>query len=100
VLELASRQLLGWSMGPCHDAELVGAALDAAVATRGRTQMDATIFHTDRGAEYTSRACIDARARLGLRQSTGGPGSAGTAMILGSCLGRPDPAMTGLVPWR
>jgi transposase InsO family protein len=71
VLELASRQLLGWSMGPCHDAELVGAALDAAVATRGRTRMDATSFHTDRGAEYTSRACIDAGARLGLRQSMG-----------------------------
>ena len=71
VLELASRQLLGWSMGPCHDAELVCDALDAAVATRGCTRMDATIFHTDRGAEYTSRACIDACARLGLRQSMG-----------------------------
>jgi transposase InsO family protein len=71
VLELASRQLLGWSMGPCHGAELVCDALDAAVATRGRTRMDATIFHTDRGAEYTSRACIDACARLGLRQSMG-----------------------------
>jgi transposase InsO family protein len=71
VLELASRQLLGWSMGPYHDAELVCDALDAAVATRGCTRMDATIFHTDRGAEYTSRACIDACARLGLRQSMG-----------------------------
>ncbi len=71
VLELASRQLLGWSMGPCHDAELVCDALDAAVATRGRTRMDATIFHTDRGAEYTSRACSDACVRLGLRQSMG-----------------------------
>ena len=28
VLELASRQLLGWSMGPCHEAELVCDALD------------------------------------------------------------------------
>jgi len=34
-------------MGPCHDAELVGDALDAAVATRGCTRMDATIFHSD-----------------------------------------------------
>jgi len=75
VLELASRNLLGWSMGDHHDARLVTGALDAAVATRGRVQMDATVFHTDRGAEYTSSACIDACARLGLRQSMGRTGS-------------------------
>jgi putative transposase len=51
VLELASRQLLGWSMGDHHDARLVCDALQAAVATRGRQRMDATIFHTDRGSE-------------------------------------------------
>ena len=75
VLDLASRHLLGWSMGEAHDAALVTSALDAAVATRGRQRMDATIFHTDRGAEYTSAACADACARLGLRQSMGRTGS-------------------------
>jgi putative transposase len=44
VLDLASRHLVGWSMGHHHDAGLVGDALQAAVATRGRAQMDATIF--------------------------------------------------------
>jgi transposase InsO family protein len=48
VLDLASRHLLGWSMGPHHDARLVTRALDAAVATRGRARMPATIFHPDR----------------------------------------------------
>ena len=75
VLELASRHLLGWSMGDHHDAGLVVGALDAAVATRGRHRMDGTIFHTDRGGEYTSAACIDVCERLGLRRSMGRTGS-------------------------
>jgi putative transposase len=72
-----------WHRGTCwatrwanhHDAGLVCDALQAAAATRGRAWMDGTIFHTDRGAEYRSRACIDACGRLGLRQSMGRTGS-------------------------
>jgi putative transposase len=75
VLDLASRHLLGWSMGAHHDTGLVGDALDAAVATRGRRRMDGTIFHSDRGSEYTSAACIDTCQRLGLRRSMGHTGS-------------------------
>jgi transposase InsO family protein len=75
VIDLASRHLLGWSMSSHHDARLVTAALDAAVTTRGRQRMDGTIFHSDRGAEYTSAAYIDACARLGLRRSMGRTGS-------------------------
>ena len=75
VLDLASRHLLGWSMDECHDAGLVVGALEAAVATRGRRRMDRTIFHSDRGAEYTSAACIEVCERLGLRQSMGRTGS-------------------------
>jgi len=75
VLDLSSRHLLGWSMGTRHDAGLVTDALEAAVATRGGGQMPATIFNTDRGAEYTSAACIDACTRLGLRRSMGRTGS-------------------------
>jgi putative transposase len=78
VLDLASRRLLGWSMGNHHDAALVTAALAAAVAARGRRRMDATIFHTDRGGEpgeYTATACVDACERLGLRRSLGRTGS-------------------------
>jgi transposase InsO family protein len=55
VVELASRHLLGWSMGARHDAGLVTDALQAAVATRGRSRMDSTIFHTD--SEYVGAGC-------------------------------------------
>jgi len=75
VLDLASRRLLGYSMGTHHDAQLVCDALQAAVATRGQQRMPDTIFHTDRGAEYTSAACIDACTRLGLRRSMSRTGS-------------------------
>ena len=75
VLDLASSNLLGWSMGQHHNAGLVGDALDAAVATRGRARMDGKIFHTDRGSEYTSTACIEICERLGLRRSMGRTGS-------------------------
>jgi putative transposase len=75
VLDLASRHLLGYSMGTHHDAVLVCDALDAAAATRGRARLDGTIFHTDRGAEYTSTACADACMRLGLRRSMSRTGS-------------------------
>jgi putative transposase len=75
VIDLASRHLLGYAMGAHHDAALVTGALDAAVATRGRTHMPDTIFHSDRGAEYSSSACIQACERLGLRRSMSRTGS-------------------------
>jgi putative transposase len=75
VIDLASRHLLGWSMSDHHDARLVTDALDAAVTTRGGQRLDGTIFHSDRGAEYTSAASIDACTRLGLRRSMSRTGS-------------------------
>jgi putative transposase len=75
VIDLASRRLLGYSMGIHHDAALVVGALDAAVATHGRQPMPDTIFHTSRGSEYASGACVAACERLGLRRSMGRTGS-------------------------
>jgi putative transposase len=74
VIDLASRRLLGWSMSERHDADLVISAVEAAVATRGRARMADTIFHSDRGSEYTSKAFGDACERPRLRQSMGRTG--------------------------
>jgi putative transposase len=75
VIDLASRRLLGWSMGERHDATLVVDALQMAVAARGRRRMAGTIFHHDRGSEYTSGAFRAACRRLGVTQSAGRTGS-------------------------
>jgi putative transposase len=75
VIDLASRRLIGWSMGDRHDASLVVDALQMAVAARGRTTMNGTIFHHDRGAEYTSTAFRTACRRLKVTQSAGRTGS-------------------------
>ena len=75
MIDLASRRLIGWSMGTRHDATLVVDALKMAVASRGRRKMDGTIFHHDRGSEYTSDAFRTACADLGVTQSAGRTGS-------------------------
>jgi putative transposase len=75
VIDLASRHLVGYSMGRHHDAALVVGALQAAVTTRGQARLPDTIFHSDRGAEYSSSACVQACQRLGLRRSMSRTGS-------------------------
>jgi putative transposase len=75
VIDLASRHLLGYSMSTHHDTQMVCDALQAAVVTRGRSRMPDTIFHTDRGAEYTSSGCIQTCQRLGLVRSMSRTGS-------------------------
>ena len=86
VIDVASRRMLGWSMGEHHDADLVIAALEAAAAAPGRRQMAGTIFHHDRGSEYTSKAFRRACRRLGVRQSSGAdrvvPGQRGGRVLV------------------
>ena len=75
VIDLFSRRLLGYALSEHHDAQLVAAALQMAVATRGG-DVGGVIFHSDRGSEYTSALFNDLCARLGVVQSMGRVGSA------------------------
>jgi transposase InsO family protein len=70
--------LLGWSMRDHHHAALVTGALDAAVAAGGHQRMPDTIFHTDRGADYPSSACVATCARLGCDAPWAAPERAST----------------------
>jgi len=75
VLDVASRRVLGFTLGERHDAQLAYGALAMAVAVRGG-QVPGVVFHTDQGSGYTARAFRQACERLGVTQSMGRPGSA------------------------
>jgi transposase InsO family protein len=54
VLDLGSRRVIGYAMGERMPWELVGRALEMAVATRGG-EVAGMIFHHDRGAQYMGK---------------------------------------------
>jgi len=71
VLDVHSRLIVGWSIADHLRTELCSDALQAAVAARGRLQMDGTVFHSDHGCQYTSEEYKALCRRLGIRQSMG-----------------------------
>ncbi|MFJ1885781.1 IS3 family transposase [Streptomyces sp. NPDC088137] len=72
-LDLATREVIGYSMADHHRADLVVDALDMA-AGLGRLE-PGCIIHSDRGSEYTSAQFRTRIAELGHRQSMGRTGS-------------------------
>lgn len=72
-IDLATREVIGYSMADHHRASLVVDALQMA-AGRGHLQ-PGCIAHSDRGSEYTSEELHREIRRLRLRQSMGRTGS-------------------------
>ena len=73
VLDLFSRKIVGWQVGPSLEATLVIEALENALSTR--TWQPGLICHSDRGVQY---ACGDFRALLeqhGIIQSMSAKGN-------------------------
>jgi putative transposase len=68
-----TKRALGWSAADHMRAELVVDCLAMAVATR-RRPVRGTIFHADRGSQYTSGEVADKCREFGLRQSVGATG--------------------------
>lgn len=73
VIDLATREVVGYAMADHHRAELVVDALKMA-AGRGGLQKGC-IAHSDRGSEYASHEYRRLIRELGLRQSMGRTGS-------------------------
>ncbi len=67
VLDLHSRQLVGWSMKPNMQADLVKDAL--AMAWFRRQPAPGLIFHSDRGSQYCSHEFQEALEKCKIRSS-------------------------------
>ena len=73
VIDLHSRRLAGWSIADHMRTDLVIDALNAAQRTRG--SLAGALFHSDHGAQYTSKDFAAACAAAGVRQSMSAVGS-------------------------
>jgi transposase InsO family protein len=73
VIDLHSRRLAGWAIADHMRTDLVVDALHAAQRTRG--SLHGAIFHSDHGAQYTSKAFAAACDAAGVRQSMSKVGS-------------------------
>jgi putative transposase len=89
VIDIASRRVVGFALAEHLRTELACDALTNAVAARDPAP--GVIFHADAVASTPAATmpCSPAIWRSSCRAAA--PGSAGTAMILQRCPGRPDP---------
>ena len=74
VIDAATKEVIGWRFADHMEASLVGDALRAAVARRGLNAARGVVFHTDRGAQYTSGEFGAVCALFGVLQSMGRTG--------------------------
>jgi transposase InsO family protein len=72
VIDLHSREVVGWAVAEHMRTELVTAALDMAIARR--TPPDGVIFHSDRGCQYTSSRFAEYCRKNRIRRSLGRTG--------------------------
>jgi putative transposase len=72
VIDLHSRELIGWAIADHMRTELVTAALDMAIARRNPPAK--VIFHSDRGAQYTSSDFAKYCKKNDIRRSLGRTG--------------------------
>jgi transposase InsO family protein len=73
VIDCCSRRVTGWAIADHMRTELVEDALKAAAAVRG--SLAGSVFHSDRGSQYTSRDFAQLCKDLVVTQSMGGVGS-------------------------
>lgn len=73
VLDCYSRRLAGWAVADHMRTDLIETALNDAQATRG--SLAGAVFHSDHGAQYTSKDFAKLCAQLGVTQSMGAVGT-------------------------
>jgi transposase InsO family protein len=73
LLDLCTREVVGWATAVRQDAALVIAALS--MALRAGHLAEGVTVHTDRGGQYHAKTYRSVLQRLEIRQSTGRTGS-------------------------
>ena len=73
VIDCFSRRLAGWAIAEHMRTDLIVDALLMARGTRG--SLAGAIFHSDHGAQYTSKTFAELSAKLGVTQSMGAVGT-------------------------
>jgi len=73
VIDCFSRRLAGWAIAEHMRTDLITDALSAARHSRG--SLAGAIFHSDHGAQYTSKAFAALCDQLGVTQSMGAAGT-------------------------
>jgi len=71
IMDVYSREIVGWHTSTKHDTALVAAALFDALEQHGRPN----ILHSDRGSEYLSQAYMELAERCGITMSYSTKGS-------------------------
>lgn len=70
---MATRRIVGWSVGRRQTKELVREALEMA-AGRNPQRPEGAVYHSDRGSQYTAKAIKELVEGLGLKKSMSRPG--------------------------
>ena len=73
VLDIYTRQIVGWSLSERITSDIVKAAL--AMAIMHQSPREGLIFHSDRGSQYTSKTVRDLLLRKGFKQSMSSTGN-------------------------
>ena len=74
ILDVFSRRILGWSMTRHMKVELFINALRQMQITRGKSTFEGTIFHDDKGCQYSATEFRKALQLMGMIQSMGSVG--------------------------
>lgn len=71
VMDIFTRQIVGWHVSSCHNVELVMEALRMALGKRSKAPR---IFHSDHGSEYISEEYLSQLKAHGISPSNAGKG--------------------------
>lgn len=74
IIDVATRRIVGWSIGKSQTQSLVQDALRMAVG-RNPHRPEGAVYHSDRGCQYTAKKTKELVERYGFRKSMSRPGT-------------------------